>query len=149
MDKYNDFAIISPEKIEQMAREYALKKNNNKLIKNTVEIHKLKTNFQNKDNCYTYITEANACIEKLLSKNSKNNKLNSCKENIKKITLLYETFFADHDLKVMTLDIKLPDDKKIVSLMLKLTEELLPLSTNDTIQDIIKTALNTIEIAVL
>ena len=38
MDKYNDFAIISPEKVEQRAREYALQKNNNKLIKKADEI---------------------------------------------------------------------------------------------------------------
>ena len=149
MTKYNDDAIISPEKIEQMARDYALAKNNNKLIRQAVELHKLKSEFSSKNLCYTYIKEANNCIDTLIKLNPKNTKLEQCNENIKKIDFLYGTYFTSTALQATTLELEMDNDLKIVSLMLSLINELIPLSSDPTIQDIVRTALNTIELAVL
>lgn len=148
-NEYNDFAIISPEKVERMAKEYALQKNNNQILKRTADLHKLKSDYKERDYCMGLILKANMCIEKLLVRHPNNENMHKCQENIKRIKVLYERFFCEHKIKANVLTLTFPLDKEVVSSLLDLVSGLLPLAKEPEIKDIINISLDTIKIAVL
>lgn len=148
-NKYNDFAIINPEKVERMAKEYALQKNNSQILKRTADLHKLKNDYKERDYCMGLILKVNMCIDKLLTQHPKNESMHKCRENIKRIKILYESFFCEQDINAKVQTLTLPLDKEVVNGLLDLVNELLPLTKESEIKEIVHISIKTIKIAIL
>ena len=132
-----------------MAKEYALQKNNSQILKRTADLHKLKSDYSERDYCMGLILKANMCIDKLRAKHPKNEGMHKCQESIKRIKVLYEGFFCEQEINAKVLALEFSPDKEVVSSLLNLVSGLLPLAQESEIKEIINISLDTIKIAVL